>query len=187
MPVCLSSHSTRRLPRVRQESDRRSRRRRTPSSRSTESPSARARTSITDAIEGVTLNLLKNNAGTRPHLMWRAIQRASRHRWKHSSNRSMPLIRRSADLSSYNTAANKGGVLQGDSAALSSSVGSAPRYRPQREAQAAGRQFNFVVADRCRFPERRQPGAGCHPAPDCNGCRLRPDRRASSPQRQIDR
>jgi Flagellar capping protein len=74
---------------------------------------------ITDAIEGVTLNLLKNNAGTLTTLdVARNTTgvKASVEAFVKSFNAVNQTL---ADLSSYNTVANKGGVLQGDSAALS--------------------------------------------------------------------
>lgn len=74
---------------------------------------------ITDAIEGVTLNLLKNNAGT-PTILDVARNttgvKASVEAFVKSFNAVNQTL---ADLSTYNTVAKKGGVLQGDSAALS--------------------------------------------------------------------
>ncbi|MEO5654664.1 MAG: flagellar filament capping protein FliD [Nitrosospira sp.] len=74
---------------------------------------------ITDAIEGVTLNLLKNNVGTPTILnMSRNTTgvKASVEAFVKSYNAVNQTL---ADLSTYNTVAKKGGVLQGDSAALS--------------------------------------------------------------------
>ncbi len=74
---------------------------------------------VTDAIEGVTLNLLKNNGGT-PTILDvgrnTAGAKASVEAFVKSYN---ALNQTLADLSSYNTVAKKGGVLQGDSAAIS--------------------------------------------------------------------
>ncbi len=74
---------------------------------------------ITDAIGGVTLNLLKNNVGTPTILdVGRNTTgvKASVEAFVKSYNAINQTL---ADLSSYNTVAKKGGVLQGDSAALS--------------------------------------------------------------------
>ena len=74
---------------------------------------------ITDAIEGVTLNLLKSNAGTPTTL---AVARdsdgvkASVEAFVNAYNSVNQTL---ANLSSYNAAAKRGGILQGDSAALS--------------------------------------------------------------------
>ena len=74
---------------------------------------------ITDAIEGVTLNLFKSNIGSPASLEVArdsAGIKASVEAFVKSYNAVNQTL---ADLSSYNTAANSGGVLQGDSAALS--------------------------------------------------------------------
>jgi flagellar hook-associated protein 2 len=74
---------------------------------------------ITDAIEGVTLNLLKSNTGNPASLEVARDSsgiKASVEAFVKSFNTVNQTL---ADLSSYNTAANRGGVLQGDSAALS--------------------------------------------------------------------
>lgn len=74
---------------------------------------------ITDAIEGVTLNLLKSNAGSPTTLnVVRDTDgiKASVEAFVKSFNSVNQTL---ADLSTYNTAADRGGVLQGDSAALS--------------------------------------------------------------------
>lgn len=74
---------------------------------------------ITDAIEGVTLNLLKSNLNTPTTL---AIARdgtgvkAAVEAFVKSYNSINQTL---ADLGSYNAAAKRGGILQGDSAALS--------------------------------------------------------------------
>jgi flagellar hook-associated protein 2 len=74
---------------------------------------------VTDAIEGVTLNLLKSSIGTPTTL---AVARdsagikASVEAFVKSYNNVNQTL---SDLSSYNAAAKKGGILQGDSAALS--------------------------------------------------------------------
>lgn len=74
---------------------------------------------ITDAIEGVTLNLLKSNLNTPTTL---AVARdgtgvkAAVEAFVKSYNSINQTL---ADLSSYNAAAKRGGILQGDSAALS--------------------------------------------------------------------
>ena len=74
---------------------------------------------ITDAIEGVTLNLLKNNAGT-PTILDVARNTAGVKASVEAFVKSFNAVNQTlADLSSYNTVANKGGVLQGDSAAMS--------------------------------------------------------------------
>ena len=74
---------------------------------------------ITDAIEGVTLNLLKNNLGSSTILdvtRNAAGVKASVETFVKSYNAVNQTL---ADLSTYNTVAKKGGVLQGDSAAMS--------------------------------------------------------------------
>lgn len=75
--------------------------------------------SITDAIEGVTLNLLKSNTGSPTTLdvgRDTAGVKASVEAFVKSFNNITQTL---AGLSSYNSAANKGAVLQGDSTALS--------------------------------------------------------------------
>ena len=74
---------------------------------------------ITDAIEGVTLNLLKSNIGS-PASLEVARDSAGIKASVEAFVKSFNAVNQTlADLSSYNTAANRGGVLQGDSAALS--------------------------------------------------------------------
>ena len=74
---------------------------------------------ITDAIEGVTLNLLKSNDGSPTTLSVShdsAGIKAAVDTFVQAYNSINQTL---SDLSSYNAAAKKGGVLQGDSAALS--------------------------------------------------------------------
>ena len=119
VPACLRPDGG---CRFRQESDRSAGCAGRQASRSMGSPSARGSNTVTDAIEGVTLNLLKSNAGSPTTL---AVARdsagikASVETFVKSYNNINQTL---ADLSSYNAAAKKGGVLQGDSAALSIQV-----------------------------------------------------------------
>ncbi|ARO88039.1 flagellar hook protein FliD [Nitrosospira lacus] len=74
---------------------------------------------ITDAIEGVTLNLLKSNLNA-PTTLAVARDSAGVKAAVEAFVKSYNSINQTlADLSSYNAAAKKGGILQGDSAALS--------------------------------------------------------------------
>jgi flagellar hook-associated protein 2 len=82
-------------------------------------PISKHSNTISDAIEGVTLNLLKSSIGSPLSLEVArdsAGVKASVEAFVKSFN---ALNQTLADLSSYNTAAGRGGVLQGDSAALS--------------------------------------------------------------------
>jgi flagellar hook-associated protein 2 len=74
---------------------------------------------ITDAIEGVTLNLLKTNDGS-PTTLGVSHDSAGINTAVETFVQAYNSINQTlSDLSSYNAAAKKGGVLQGDSAALS--------------------------------------------------------------------
>jgi flagellar hook-associated protein 2 len=78
---------------------------------------------ITDAIEGVTLNLLKSNTGA-PTMLDVARDSAGVKASVEAFVKSYNSVNQTlADLSSYNAAAKRGGILQGDSAALSIQTG----------------------------------------------------------------
>ena len=80
---------------------------------------SKASNTVTDAIEGVTLNLLKSNAGSSTRVEVApdsaAVTAAVQTFVKSFNNVNQTL----ANLSGYNPASGKGGVLQADSAALS--------------------------------------------------------------------
>jgi flagellar hook-associated protein 2 len=80
---------------------------------------AKSSNTITDAIEGVTLSLLKTNAGS-PTTLNVSQDTATVKTAVETFVKSYNSINKTlSDLSSYNSAAKKGAILQGDSAAFS--------------------------------------------------------------------
>lgn len=74
---------------------------------------------ITDAIEGVTFNLLKTNAGSPTALNVSRDTAAVKTAVEAFAKSYNSINQTLSDLSSYNSAAKKGAILQGDSAAFS--------------------------------------------------------------------